>query len=404
MVSIGGSTPRRRMSGAPLDWRSKDGEGIASWWNGIAGGVSDLGRGVGNAASDLGDFFAGRAPTTKAGSQVFGPDTGQSGVDRGEVIRARNRVAADRQRMAEQQAMQEQANQPSPTSFIEYLKQALGLLGDGSGGGIPSVNYDPQREALRRNTAEGDANVANMYLALQRQFADAVPVVQANTDQTKAALNQTADSAQQNVAQSNSAIRTEQSRQLADLGIEDALTNLITSGNNQARDQALASSGIEASRANQLGTVDTTGQAAEEFTRSLGNTAGLEGGEKRAALQRNLIQGLAEIDAQEQQQNAGIAAQNASSRGGSFTQAMNLAQILSGEDPNSYASQAQSAQQQWENDMAAAEFNAKYGQQQGANPQALIDFIAQMQKGTGQTYNTDQYLKALEIARKIFGQ
>jgi len=387
-----GQTPFKTQPGVPKPFFGDIGKGFEDAMGG-------LGKGIGGIGGGLANLFG----------QDDRPGQGSDAVSRQQKILEQQRHAqrgrAQQDQVYRNRGMhQQEQQQAAPKGFIEYLKEALGVLG-GDQGGAPFVNFDPQRNALRQNTAEGDANLANMYLALQGQFRDAVPGIQANTDQTSAAVNANSDTAQQNLSQSNTAIRDEQSRQLADLGIEDALTNLVTSGNSQARDQAAAAGGIEQSRNNVLGAVASGGKSAEDFTTGIGQTAGLEGAEKRASLQRSLVQGLADIDSQEQSQNSQIAASNASNRGGSFAQAMNLAGILSGEDPNSYQSQAQQAQQQWENDMQAAQFNAKYSQQdRGVDPQTLLDFVSQMQQGTGQTYDTDQYLKSLDLARKIFSR
>lgn len=299
-------------------------------------------------------------------------------------------------------------------SFADYLRMAQEILG-GMGGGpsqIPGVNYDPERNALRSNAATGDSAIASIYANLQQQFADAAPVIDKNYAEGGAAIDANTAQAAGNLQDSNTAINDETTRQLQALGIGDAAANTVP---DRAADQSAAAAAIQQQGqivGNQLDQNHTT---AQNYNNENKATAGMEGDSKRAAVQAALIQALAGVDSRETDANAQIAQQNAAQQS-AFSQnrqssALSLAQQLMEGDPTGASAlgaqqefAAQQQQQQFENDLATATFNAKYGQQEPQqSPQKLLDIVSQLQQQAGwDNLDPKTYSTLLTAAAKAF--
>lgn len=336
-----GSTKKR----SPLDLRGNGKEqGINALWAGIGGGLSDLGRGLGNTASDFGDFLAGRGPSTKAGSQVFGPDRGQKpggGSEREDLIRATNRANADRLR---QQESATAALNEEPLGILDFLQQAQGLIGGGEGGGVERVSYDPLRQAARGRFTEGDAKLEAMYRQLQNSIGAQSGTIASNYDSGAQALNQNAAQGQNTIGDAYQAARDAQTRQLQQLGIGDAAAVIASNGTDAGDEQAAALAGVEQNRAANVGANEAAKQAGLTQNASHVSAAGLAGAEQRGRLQSELSQLLGEYDVAEQQQNAQLQ-QASRARSQDPTQALSIAQMLQ-EDHNSRLPQAPSFDQQ----------------------------------------------------------
>lgn len=338
------ATERDRRYGkkrAPLDLRgSGDEQGINALWAGIGGGLSDLGRGLGNAASDAGDWLAGRAPTTKAGSQVFGPDRGKGPGGQntnGELIRMRNRQTADRLR---QQQEAQTAGLEEPKSILDFLAQAQGLLGGGAGGAA-GVNYDPLRAAARERFSTGNAQLEAMHRQLANSISAQAGSIGQNYDQGAAAYNQNAAQAADVIGDAYQSARDQQTRQLNQLGIQDSALVNAARGTDAAGDQANAIANVEQNRAANVGANEAARQSGLAQNASAVSAAGLAGAQAQGRLQAELNQLLAQYDVAEQEQNASLA-----SRGGQdIQQALSIAQLLQ-EDFNSRLPQQPTFDQQ----------------------------------------------------------
>lgn len=324
---------------APLDWRARgDEEGFSAFLAGIGGGISDLGRGLGNTASDIGDFFASRPASTKAGSQVFGPDRGQPGSsDRGELLRMRNRATADRLRQQESQVAGEE--EQGPMGILDFLAQAQGLLGPGAG--AERVSYDPMRAAARGRFSEGDAKLEAMYRQLGQSIAGQAASIGANYDRGAEGLNQNASQAADVVGDAYQSARDMQTRQLQQLGIQDSALVNAARGTDAAGDQAMALSNIEQNRAANVGANEAARQSGLAQNASHVSAAGLAGAEQRGRLQAELNQLLSQYDVAEQEQNAALASQG----GPDVREALSIAQLLQ-EDYNSRLPQQPTFDQQ----------------------------------------------------------
>ena len=336
MVAV--RSQQKKYGTSPLDGRGNGEEkGVAALWAGLTGGLSDLGRGIGNTASDIGDFFASRPSTTKAGSQVFGPDRGAkpgAGNPNGELIRMNNRANADRLRQQQSSAAQLE----EPKSILDFLAQAQGLLGGGSAGG--GVNYDPLRAAARGRFTEGDAKLEAMYRQLANSIGGQASSIGQNYDTGAAALNQNAAQGQNTIEAAYDSARDAQTRQLQQLGIQDAAAVTASRGTDAAGDQAAALSGIEQNRAANVGANEAARQSGLAQNASSVSAAGLAGAEQRGRLSAELNQLLAEYDVAEQGQNAQL-----QSRAQDPSQALSIAQLLQ-EDYNGRLPQEPSFDQQ----------------------------------------------------------
>lgn len=268
-------------------------------------------------------------------------------------------------RMHEQDRQEQQDEMPAGFSFLDALKQAMGLIGGDGGGQIARVSYDPQRQEARNRASEADSRLAAMYRQLQDSYRADAPGIAAAYDQAAKGVNQNVDQAVGNINTAYDKAREDQTAQLAALGIEDAAAGIMERGEGSAPRQAEQVGNLEQNRGAVSNQIKTNRQSSLDYNKGIEGAAGLEGNLQRAQNQSALQQLLAQIDAEEQNQNAQIDAQNQSARGSSMNSAMGLAQALQ-EDyyrqhPELVPAQGPSAQEQ----QALAEF--VYQQQQDAN-------------------------------------
>lgn len=222
------------------------------------------------------------------------------------------------------QAQQEQ-------TLADYLRQAMELIGSGGGGDIPSVNYDPQRNELNRRASENDARLEAMYRQLRDSIDADAPVLQQGYQQAIDATRQNATDAQAQTQAATDAANARNNEVLANLGIQQAQGNIIQQGNdlNTQTAQRIADQAVKGQAANDR-LVSNQATALQHNT-NIGNAAGLEGNLQRAANNARLQALLAEIGMQEQDQNAAIAAQNASRAQSGLGEQLQLAQWLMGQ-------------------------------------------------------------------------
>lgn len=390
MVSVRGSDRTRQMGGArraPLDGRGSGNEqGFAGWWSGITGGLSDLGRGFGNAITDAGDFIASRPATTKGGSQIFGPDKAPSKGRRGSGGTFGAPTPQERLQQQEQGAAQQ-------LGLLDFLQQALDLGAGGAGGG-GGVDYNPLREAARGRYSQGNARLEAMYRQLADSIAGQAGTIGSNYDSAGQGYNQNAQQAQSTINDAYQASRDAQSRQFQQLGIQDAAAVLAAQGGNAAADQANAVSGIEQNRAAVTNQNEAAKQAALAQNASHVSAAGLAGAEQRGRLQAELNQLLGEYDVAEQTQNAQLAA-----RGGrDIGNALQVAQMLQ-EDYNSRLPQAPTFDQQLDLEKLAIERLKAMGS--GRTLQDALNDVMQLQQyATSNNIPEDRFS---EFAKLVLG-
>lgn len=324
-------------------------DGNPSWENGLHQ-LQDANPSWARGAEQLGSFFTGR-PQRRIGGR--GPAPAGNTSRAGAGPRPSHRPAQQPQPMP-----MDMGPEGNGLSFADYLRQAEEMLG-----GMGSVNYDPERNALRTNNSNASNIMQQIYADLQQQFANSAPQIQQRYAQTGEGIDQNTAQAANAVNSSNTDIREEQTRQLGALGIEDAIANVAPQ---QAADQANAISGIQQQGQIAGNANDAFGATAGTYNSENQATAGMEGASKQALLQAQLLAGLAGIDSRETDANAQLANQRQGS-------AMSIAQMLMQNDPEgaqAVSAQAQSAaeaaQQQFENEARMFELNGKYGQPQQA--------------------------------------
>lgn len=297
-------------------------KGNPSWNNGLRQ-LQQQNPGWANGAEDLGSFFTGtpKRGITPPKGEPLGKSASQSAA--GELARARNRQTADRaNRFSETAGEDEQGlnDGPGGLSLAEALAQALGML---PGGG--SVNYDPQRQALRERAGDADSRLAAMYRQLQGSYAADAPVIDAAYDTAQAGVNTATDQGVSNINNAYDKARADQTAQLAALGIGDAAAVIAGAGQDSGSEQAAQVGNLEQNRGANVNQLETDQRASGAYNTRIGQAAGLEGNLTRAANQSRLQQLLAEIDAQEQQENASLQSNNRSA-------ALSLASSLVDED------------------------------------------------------------------------
>lgn len=210
-------------------------------------------------------------------------------------------------------AMPEEAD---PKSLADYLAAAAEMLGGAGGGG--GVSYDPQRATARGQAAENDARLEAMYRQLRGSIDADAPAIQQAYQQAIDSTASTSAAAQQQTQAAADSATARNDQVLANLGIQQASGNQIQEGRDLAS-QTARSIADQATRGQAAGTRLAEGQAASlSHNTNVGNAAGLEGNLQRAANQSRLQALLADIDMQEQQQNA-------SRQDNSFSQKMQLA-------------------------------------------------------------------------------
>lgn len=216
---------------------------------------------------------------------------------------------------------------PSPEekqlTLADYLRQASEMLSSsGAGGG---VNYDPQRNTLRQNASENDARLEAMYRQLRGSIDADAPVLQQAYQGAIDATQQNTQQAQEQTQAASDAAYARNNEVLSNLGIQQAQGNQIINGTDLAS-QTARQVGDQADRGQAATNRLASNQAtAIQHNTNIGNAAGLEGNLQRASNNARLQSLLAEIDMQEQQQNAGR-------QDNSFSQQLGLAQELLGFD------------------------------------------------------------------------
>ncbi len=345
--------------------------GNPSWQNGLHQ-LQETNPSWARGAEQLGSFVTGtpmrRLPIPASQRRV---DNNFAERDRRASARQRA-MRTNRRPYGQPLGFEEQG--PVYKSFADYLREAEAMLG---GGG---VNYDPQRNALRQNATQANDIIGAVYADLQRQFADAAPVIAQRYADSGEALDLNTAEAANAINSSNTAIRDEQTRQLAALGIEDAIGGVAPQ---QAADQAAALQRVERTGQIAGNANEAFGASAKTYNDENKGTAGMEGASKRALLQSNLLAALADVDAREQDANASLQEQRRQS-------ALSIAQLLMEQDPEGAAAAAaqarqmqEFAQQQFENEMRVREFDAKYGQGGGGlGLQQVLNLIAQQSGGS----------------------
>lgn len=270
----------------------------------------------------------------------------------------------------------------SQKTLADYLAMAAELIGGGGG-----VNYDPQRNAARSQAAEGDARLEAMYRQLRGSIDADAPVL---NQAYEGAIDSSAQTSQNAQAQAQAATDSANARNnevLANLGIEQAAGNIVQNGTD-LNTQTAQNIGDMAARGQAVGDRLASNQStAIQHNTNIGNAAGLEGNLQRAANQSSLQSLLAEIDMQEQQENAAYG-QN------QFSQQLGMAQELLGFDR--YNQEREDNLQ-----MSAAEMMAEQ-QQQTALPN--FDQLMQALAARGLKLPEDdpsQLMKMLDQARKF---
>lgn len=293
--------------------------GNPSWNNGLRQ-LQQQNPGYANGAEDLESFFTG---TRK---REIKPPKGEPGKPTrsasGELARARNRQNADRVNQSSSAADEgvEGLGQRSGLSLAEALAQALELLPGGGG-----VNYDPQRQALRERAGDADSRLEAMYRQLQGSYAADAPVIDAAYDTAQSGVNTATDQGVTNINNAYDKARADQTAQLTALGIGDAAATIAGAGQDAGAQQAAAVGNLEQNRGANVNQLETDQRASGAYNTRIGQAAGLEGNLSRATNQSRLQQLLAEIDAQEQQENASLTSNNRSA-------AMSLAGQLVNQD------------------------------------------------------------------------
>lgn len=269
-------------------------------------------------------------------------------------------------------------------TLADYLSMANQLIG-----GQPGVNYDPQRQAARDRAGENDARLEAMYRQLRGSIEADAPVLQQAYQTAIDSGKQITTEAQQQAQAATDAANAQNSQVLANLGIQEAAGNNIINGTD-LNTQTAENIGDMAARGQTSADRLVSNQAtALQHNTNIGNAAGLEGNLQRASNQARLQALLAEIDMQEQQENAG-AQQNA------FSQQLGMAQQLL--DFDRYNQERDDNLQ-----MSAAELAAK--QQNQYDPNAFWQYISGLGGVDGLAPLSDDpntQIRQLDLYRKIF--
>lgn len=302
-----------------------------------------------------GDYLLGSNPNDKAAG-ILGTYRGGTRPQAARFERPdedfRDRYAGS---PTEQNAQREQ-------TLADFLRQATELIGaGGGGGGIPGVNYDPQRGELRQRAGENDARLEAMYRQLRGSIDADAPVLQQGYQEAIDSTRKNATDAQAQTQAATDSANARNNEVLANLGIQQAQSNIIQQGNdlNTQTAQRIADQAVKGQAASDR-LVSNQATALQHNT-NIGNAAGLEGNLQRAQNNARLQALLAEIDMKEQQDNQAVAAQNASMANSGIGEQLQLAQWLMGQqtDERRYQDQMQ---------MSAAEMAAKASQGQQSLP------------------------------------
>lgn len=291
-----------------------------------------------------------------------------------------------------------QAQQQTPMgdtalpSFLSNLMEALGYVGNGS---MDYVDYDPLRNDARSRGTEYDARLNAMYNQLQGSIRDDGTTLQGSY---QGAIDDTAERAAQAQAQTQQAGDAAQARntqQLQALGIGEAAGNIVEQGRDLNTDVAAAVQDA-ASRGQIAGdALQQNQQSAVQHNTNLVGAAGLEGNLQRARVQSELGSLLAQYDMQEQQANQEVDQFNASQANNGLSQAMSLAEALTGNQWQQRSYQDELDQMLYERQM------------QGAQPNKANQSLQFLQQLMQQQPDMDmesitQLLSALGSSSKLF--
>lgn len=217
-------------------------------------------------------------------------------------------------------------------TLADYLSQASQLIGgQGGGGGVPGVSYDPQRNELRQRAGENDARLEAMYRQLRGSIEADAPKLQQGFQEARDSTQQNAATAQAQTQAATDSANMQNSQVLANLGIQQAQGNQIQQGTdlNTQTAQRIADQAVKGQAASDR-LVSNEATALQHNT-NIGNAAGLEGNLQRAANGSRLQALLAEIDMKEADQNSAIAAQNSQLGQRGMGDQLQLAQWLMGQ-------------------------------------------------------------------------
>lgn len=250
-------------------------------------------------------------------------------------------------------------------AFSKYLAQAAQILG---GGG--SISYDPQRETARANAADADARLAAMYRELGDSVVADGTMVQEGYDQAIQNSQNSTVAAQEQVQAAAAAAMNQQAEVLGNLGVGDAQGGIIAQGQDLAS-QAVDQVSDAATRGDAAGQLLAAQQgSAAEYNGGIATAVGLEGVDRQAQNQAALASLLAQIDMEEQTQNAAL-------QQGYQQQQLSLADVLRGYDYSQYQNQNQMQQQAAE--QANALQIAQLENQPAPNPvESVAAFIQQL--------------------------
>lgn len=278
----------------------------------------------------------------------------------------------------------------SPLSFADALAQALGLMGDQSGGQVPFVNYDPERNTARQNAGEADARLEAMYRQLQGSINADQPAIQQAYQQAIDNTNAGAQQAQANVQGAVDASQARNQSVLGNLGIQDANQQIVAQGRD-ANTQAAQLMGDMAAGQQAATTNLTQNQASSvQQNRSIGSAAGLEGNLQRAQNQARLAALLSQIDREESDRNVSISSQNAQAGQGNFSGALSLAQQL-------YGMNRDDIDRENSLQIQAAKMNQPSGAQQG------ISVLSQLLNDKGGLFSSEEPLNQDQLIKLLLG-
>jgi hypothetical protein len=190
----------------------------------------------------------------------------------------------------------------------DAMRQAMEVLNQ-YGFGNSGVDYDPVREALEQRYGQADSRTAALYSALQNSIQGQEGAVKQDYGQAiDSQTARTADTQGQVQGAYSDAVTGLDERAQA-LGIQEAVANSIREGNDLSRDQAAATA--ETAQRGEIASnqLSQNQGAAVDFNRGMAQTAGLTGTNTRNARLSEYLNGMADIDMQEAQQNSGLQAQ-----------------------------------------------------------------------------------------------
>ncbi|HEY3491699.1 MAG TPA: hypothetical protein VGK43_02030 [Solirubrobacterales bacterium] len=397
-VTLGGASDVRNWQRGARQIRSAFDDFLSanpSWENGLRQ-LQSANPGWARGAEQIGAFLTGTPQRRTPGDQQA-IRTGKRSASRVEQDRRASALARanrDRTRQQEQGTGEEEY---TPLSIAEALARAMQMIGGGGG-----VNYDPQRQALRERAGEADSRLEAMYRQLQGSYAADAPVIdEFYTDATEG-VNTATNQGVSNINAAYDKARADQTAQLAALGIGDAAAVIQNAGQDAGADQAAAVSNLEQNRGANVNQLASDRSAAGAYNKRIGQAAGLEGNLQRATNQSRLSQLLAEIDAQEQQENAALSQSRQSA-------AMGLASQLVDNDWRERTYRDSRSDAEFERQAAAAEMALQAQKLQGETA-ARFDpnFVNQQvmsyfeQRGITDP-TTEEYVKVLSEMRKLYG-